>query len=107
MANLLVFSLIFLNAFDAVSTHWAVGMKGYAYEANPLMAWLISKGWGWFYLLKLGLLTPGLLVLLSKKDIWTRTMTVSIGVLVLIYLAVAWVHVGLTWKAYRLLNIDL
>lgn len=46
--------LLILNIFDALGTHYAVGIKGFAFEVNPIMSWLIEKGWFWFYLIKVG-----------------------------------------------------
>lgn len=43
----LAFLLAFLNLFDAGATTFLV-IRVIGYELNPLMAWLIEQGIGWF-----------------------------------------------------------
>lgn len=46
---------------DTLSTYWLVS-RGYAVEFNPLMAWLISIGWGAFFGVKLAALAGAVAV---------------------------------------------
>jgi hypothetical protein len=43
--------LVFLNLFDAGATTYLI-LTGFGYEINPIMAWLIDLGIGWFLLYK-------------------------------------------------------
>lgn len=72
-----------LNIADAVGTWWGVS-RGYAYEANPIMAWAISCGFFTFFALKvlLGLAVIALLLLGSyeRPIIVKRTLIGCIGI---------------------------
>lgn len=43
-----------MDILDAEITYWflAIQKSGPVYEGNPVMAWLIAQGWGWFFLTK-------------------------------------------------------
>jgi hypothetical protein len=60
------FTVLGLNAVDAASTQVAVS-KGLAYELNPFMAWAISHGWIWFWLLKFGVVALGIYLLYRAR----------------------------------------
>lgn len=48
--------LFILNCIDAISTWYAITYIG-AYEANGMMAWLIQRGWVWFFLFKIAMIS--------------------------------------------------
>lgn len=48
---ILTLLLAFLNLFDAGATTFLV-IRGIGYEVNPLMAWLLEQGIGWFIAFK-------------------------------------------------------
>jgi len=90
-----------LNLLDAVFTHKYVS-SGEAYEANPLMAFVISLGWGWFFVLKLSLVFFFTLIFwIGREHIVARYGTV---ILFVIYSLLAVYHLYAApaiWAALR------
>jgi len=67
---------IIFNIFDACSTVYFI-QNGLAYEANPIMAWLMDFGMEWFMFYKVVFLTIAIAVVaryhkykISKYGLW-------------------------------------
>ncbi|MGQ0612935.1 MAG: DUF5658 family protein [Planctomycetaceae bacterium] len=83
----LVAGILVLSALDLIFTliHLAVGGE----EANPAMAWLLSRGRGVFGAVKMGTTMLGLLVLLLHVR-FRRVRTLLIGALCLYAALMGW-----------------
>jgi hypothetical protein len=68
--------LLFFNVLDAVFTLGAI-QAGAAEEANPLMAWPLELGVAWFMVVKLGVVSLGVLLLWRAR----RSLLASAGLL--------------------------
>lgn len=96
----LLFLLFLLNISDAIGTWYGV-THGYAYEANPVMAALISHhGWAYFFMIKIAVVTLCVLLLhqgwvLSATRFRRIAVKVGVGVLLVFYASVNIAHVVL------------
>lgn len=67
--------LILLNLFDAGATAFLF-LRGIGYEANPIMAWLLEQGLGWFLVVKIGI--SALIAFLMTKIGNSRTAKIAL-----------------------------
>jgi hypothetical protein len=83
--------LLFFNLLDALFTLGAI-KAGAAQEANPLMAWPLAAGVGWFMLVKIGAVSLGVLLLWRAR----RSLLAAGGLLALcaVYAAVIAYHLS-------------
>lgn len=86
--------IIFLNAADAFLTYGSVTL-GITRELNPTMLYLMTKGWHWFFLMKLGGTFFLLTTFLSIKQRWIQIST--LGLINLAYIGL------LSWNLYQIL----
>lgn len=87
-----------LNLFDAIMTWFAVAVGQYAREANPTMLWAIEKGWAWFFIIKIGLISLvslGAYYISENKEYGEGrfSMKAVLWVMVAVYVAVAAWHI--------------
>ncbi len=82
-------SILVINLFDLIST-LALVQGGFAYEANPLMASLISNSAILFALIKLILVSSGVWILYSNQN--NKTAYVAAYASLAAYLFVMGVH---------------
>ncbi len=91
-----VILIVALNLIDAISTHLALSMR-IAYEINPLLRWAFSVDPGLFWIIKISLVTGGLLTVGKlASDKVAKSVVVSANIL---YTLVIAVHVY-GWIAY-------
>lgn len=88
--------IVLLNVVDAIATATWVGMG--ASEANPIMAFYLHMGVGYFYAVKAGLILIPVMMLWSQaeREIVKRVTPVLTAVYVSV-LAIHWRGVLLTW----------
>jgi hypothetical protein len=100
MGTLLI-TLGLLNAFDAVMTWYAIYVAGYAYEANPLMAWAMGHGlWAFFALKAVMLAVPSaFLWYLRDGALGRKVYNVTVALVIMFMLLADWHVFGyLTWR---------
>lgn len=83
--------LVLLNLVDAASTHILLKL-GYAVETNPILAWAYAVGPELFWVVKMGLVTGGLMAIgrLASEAV-AKSVVVSAN---LLYLVVLLIHLS-------------
>lgn len=92
----LVISLLILNAMDCIGTLYGIH-HGYAYEANPIMAHLLSLGDAVFVIVKVTVVSLVSLFLYAMRGFKPPVIKVIFICLVAVYAMLNIVHIALFW----------